>query len=256
MDGRPISTFRLCLTGSNVLKLPDLDLEWQPGNPVPGPCHLIAWSPCRHRGQWILFCFFTQDHLTPPVTNINIQPTPSWQVVNFWRRVKWFGHLKSMPPWCPLGKVFQACGTGRRPWGRPRTHSGDYISWLAWKCLIDLPDEQGGQRGDFLLREFSAAPMNQTWISVRTWMDGWGHPALPVLAPSLDKWPVANPWKIREQSHLQKTARQLTDLNKTIKNEQVAEFTIKKNIVNNTVSDSSIIYESWIQTMKKEIFVV
>lgn len=173
MDGRPISTFRLCLTGSNVLKLPDLDLEWQPGNPVPGPCHLIAWSPCRHRGQWILFCFFTQDHLTPPVTNINIQPTPSWQVVNFWRRVKWFGHLKSMPPWCPLGKVFQACGTGRRPWGRPRTHSGDYISWLAWKCLIDLPDEQGGQRGDFLLREFSAAPMNQTWISVRTWMDGW-----------------------------------------------------------------------------------
>lgn len=30
----------------------------------------------------------------------------------------------------------------------------------------------------------------------------------------------------------------------------------KKNIVNNTVSDSSIIYESWIQTMKKEIFVV
>lgn len=171
-------------------------------------------------------------------------------------RVKWFGHLKSMPPWCPLGKVFQACGTGRRPWGRPRTHSGDYISWLAWKCLIDLPDEQGGQRGDFLLREFSAAPMNQTWISVRTWMDGWGHPALPVLAPSLDKWPVANPWKIREQSHLQKTARQLTDLNKTIKNEQVAEFTIKKNIVNNTVSDSSIIYESWIQTMKKEIFVV
>lgn len=87
-------------------------------------------------------------------------------------------------------------------------------------------------------------------------MDGWGHPALPVLAPSLDKWPVANPWKIREQSHLQKTARQLTDLNKTIKNEQVAEFTIKKNIVNNTVSDSSIIYESWIQTMKKEIFVV
>lgn len=58
-------------------------------------------------------------------------------------------------------------------WDRPRTHSGDYISWLAWKCLIDLPDEQGGQRGDFLLREFSAAPMNQTWISVRTWMDGW-----------------------------------------------------------------------------------
>lgn len=55
---------------------------------------------------------------------------------------------------------------------------------------------------------------------------------------------------------MQKTARQLTDLNKTIKNEQVAEFTIKKNIVNNTVSDSSIIYESWIQTMKKEIFVV
>lgn len=30
----------------------------------------------------------------------------------------------------------------------------------------------------------------------------------------------------------------------------------KKKIVNNTVSDSSIIYESWIQTMKKEIFVV
>lgn len=72
-------------------------------------------------------------------------------------------------------------------------------------------------------------------------MDGCGHPTLLVLAPSLDQWPVANPWKIWEQSHLQKTACQLTDLNKTIKNEQVAEF--KKNIVNNAVSDSSIIYE-------------
>lgn len=30
----------------------------------------------------------------------------------------------------------------------------------------------------------------------------------------------------------------------------------KKNIVNNTVRDSSIIYELWIQTMKKVIFVV
>ncbi|KAI3373216.1 hypothetical protein L3Q82_006378 [Scortum barcoo] len=33
-------------------------------------------------------------------------------------------------------EVFQACPTGRRPWGRPRTHCWrDYVSRLAWERL-------------------------------------------------------------------------------------------------------------------------
>ncbi|KAF7663362.1 hypothetical protein LDENG_00212460 [Lucifuga dentata] len=40
-----------------------------------------------------------------------------------------------MPPGRLPREVFQACRTGKRPQGRPRTRWRDYISWLAWECL-------------------------------------------------------------------------------------------------------------------------
>ncbi|KAI3357929.1 hypothetical protein L3Q82_016319 [Scortum barcoo] len=39
-------------------------------------------------------------------------------------------------------KVFQACPTGRRPRGRPRTRWRDYVSRLAWERLFGVPPEE------------------------------------------------------------------------------------------------------------------
>ncbi|KAI3373320.1 hypothetical protein L3Q82_006620 [Scortum barcoo] len=51
-------------------------------------------------------------------------------------QLRWLGHLFRMPPGRLPREVFQACPTGRRPRGRPRTRWRDYVSWLAWrKCL-------------------------------------------------------------------------------------------------------------------------
>ena len=50
-------------------------------------------------------------------------------------QLRWFGHLGRMPPGCLPLEVFQACPTGRIPWGRPRTRWRDYISFLAWEHL-------------------------------------------------------------------------------------------------------------------------
>ncbi|XDV12047.1 hypothetical protein PO909_000801 [Leuciscus waleckii] len=46
---------------------------------------------------------------------------------------RWLGHLLRMPPGRLPGKVFRACPTGRRPWGRPRICWRDYVSRLAWE---------------------------------------------------------------------------------------------------------------------------
>ncbi|KAI3360350.1 hypothetical protein L3Q82_014667, partial [Scortum barcoo] len=40
-----------------------------------------------------------------------------------------------------FGEVFQACPTGRRPRGRPRTRWRDYVSRLAWEHLGVPPEE-------------------------------------------------------------------------------------------------------------------
>ncbi|KAI3373297.1 hypothetical protein L3Q82_006596 [Scortum barcoo] len=40
-----------------------------------------------------------------------------------------------------IGEVFQACPTGRRPRGRPRTRWRDYVSRLAWERLGIPPEE-------------------------------------------------------------------------------------------------------------------
>ncbi|KAI3375427.1 hypothetical protein L3Q82_021913 [Scortum barcoo] len=46
-----------------------------------------------------------------------------------------------MPPGRLPREVFQACPTGRRPQGRPRTRWRDYVSQLAWERLGVLPEE-------------------------------------------------------------------------------------------------------------------
>ncbi|XP_051789808.1 uncharacterized protein LOC127529636 [Erpetoichthys calabaricus] len=56
-------------------------------------------------------------------------------------QMRWLGHLIRMPPGRLPGEVFRARPTGRRPWGRPRTHWRDYVSRLAWERLGILPEE-------------------------------------------------------------------------------------------------------------------
>ncbi|KAI3369434.1 hypothetical protein L3Q82_007661 [Scortum barcoo] len=46
-------------------------------------------------------------------------------------QLRWLGHLFRMPPGRLPREVFQACPTGRRPGGRPRTRWRDYVS-LGW----------------------------------------------------------------------------------------------------------------------------
>ncbi|KAK3505719.1 hypothetical protein QTP70_020512 [Hemibagrus guttatus] len=56
-------------------------------------------------------------------------------------QLRWLGHLFRMPPGRLPGEVFQACPTGKRPRGRPRTRWRDYISRLAWEHLGVPPEE-------------------------------------------------------------------------------------------------------------------
>ncbi|KAK3528665.1 hypothetical protein QTP70_007204 [Hemibagrus guttatus] len=56
-------------------------------------------------------------------------------------QLRWLGHLFRMPPGRLPGEVFQACPTGKRPRGRPRTRWRDYVSWLAWERLGVPPEE-------------------------------------------------------------------------------------------------------------------
>ncbi|KAK3556392.1 hypothetical protein QTP70_007987 [Hemibagrus guttatus] len=56
-------------------------------------------------------------------------------------QLRWLGHLFRMPPGRLPGEVFQACPTGKRPWGRPRTRWRDYVFRLAWERLGVPPEE-------------------------------------------------------------------------------------------------------------------
>ncbi|KAF7641622.1 hypothetical protein LDENG_00275920 [Lucifuga dentata] len=63
-------------------------------------------------------------------------------------QLRWFGHLIRMTPGRLPREVFQACPTGKRPWGRPRTRWRDYISQLAWERLGVPQEELEGLAGD------------------------------------------------------------------------------------------------------------
>ncbi|KAI3353877.1 hypothetical protein L3Q82_005084 [Scortum barcoo] len=85
-------------------------------------------------------------------------------------QLRWLGHLFRMPPGRLPREVFQACPTGRRPRGRPRTRWRDYVSQLAWerlgvppgeswrKCLGHVPPG-GGPREDPRWRDY----MSLSW---------------------------------------------------------------------------------------------
>ncbi|KAK3517257.1 hypothetical protein QTP70_001616, partial [Hemibagrus guttatus] len=56
-------------------------------------------------------------------------------------QLKWLGHLFRMPPGRLPGEVFQACPTGKRPRGRPRTRWRDCVFRLACERLGVPPEE-------------------------------------------------------------------------------------------------------------------
>ncbi|KAK3518183.1 hypothetical protein QTP70_033879 [Hemibagrus guttatus] len=56
-------------------------------------------------------------------------------------QLRWLGHLFRMPPGRLSGEVFQACPTGKRPRGRPRTRLRDYVSRLTRERLGIPPEE-------------------------------------------------------------------------------------------------------------------
>ncbi|PWA22456.1 hypothetical protein CCH79_00015395 [Gambusia affinis] len=64
-------------------------------------------------------------------------------------QLRWLRHLVRMPPGHLLGEVFRARPTGRRHWGRPRTHWRDYVSQLAWEKLgipLEELEQMAGER--------------------------------------------------------------------------------------------------------------
>ncbi|KAK3545823.1 hypothetical protein QTP70_015266, partial [Hemibagrus guttatus] len=63
-------------------------------------------------------------------------------------QLRWLGHLFRMPLGRLPGEVFQACPTGKRPRGRPRTRWRDYVSRLAWEHLGVPPEELEDMSGE------------------------------------------------------------------------------------------------------------
>ncbi|KAI3354770.1 hypothetical protein L3Q82_004596 [Scortum barcoo] len=57
-------------------------------------------------------------------------------------QLRWLGHLFRMPPGRLPREVFQACPTGRRPRGRPRTRWRNYVSRLAGLGTPRVPPEE------------------------------------------------------------------------------------------------------------------
>ncbi|KAI3364012.1 hypothetical protein L3Q82_001226 [Scortum barcoo] len=81
-------------------------------------------------------------------------------------QLRWLGHLFRMPPGRLPREVFQACPTGRRPRGRPRTRWRDYVSRLAWERLGIPPEELEEVSGDGTSTHAAARRFN---VSPRTW---------------------------------------------------------------------------------------
>ncbi len=105
---------------------------------------------------------------------------PSWTLMGLggWRFSRHtyhrYGYLVGMPTDCLPMEVFQACPTGRRPRGRPRSRWRDYISALAWEHLgfpqselADVTRER--EVWDPLLKLLPQQPQTSSWW----WMDRW-----------------------------------------------------------------------------------
>ncbi|KAI3363774.1 hypothetical protein L3Q82_001205 [Scortum barcoo] len=92
---------------------------------------------CPLRGGWALSL---RDRVRSSVTweELGVEPL----LLRIKRsQLRWLGYLFRMPPGRLPREVFQACPTGRRPRGRPRTRWRDYVCWLAWERLGVPPEE-------------------------------------------------------------------------------------------------------------------
>ncbi|KAI3376205.1 hypothetical protein L3Q82_016713, partial [Scortum barcoo] len=77
-------------------------------------------------------------------------------------QLRWLGHLFRMPPGRLPREVFQACPTGRRPRGRPRTRWRDYVSRLAWERLGIPPEELEEVSGKYPLTPYDGIAARPT----------------------------------------------------------------------------------------------
>ncbi|KAI3356992.1 hypothetical protein L3Q82_003630 [Scortum barcoo] len=68
-----------------------------------------------------------------------------------------------MPPGRLPREVFQACPTGRRPRGKPRTRWRDYVSRLAWERLRVPPEELEEVSGGEEEEERSEGCVEEKW---------------------------------------------------------------------------------------------
>ncbi|KAI3373860.1 hypothetical protein L3Q82_022440 [Scortum barcoo] len=99
-------------------------------------------------------------------------------------QLRWLGHLFRMPPGRLPREVFQACPTGRRPRGRPRTRWRDYASRLAWERLGVPPEE---------LEEVSGVRIKRkTMISIYVIFTALATTALANITPQF-KTPLLKP---------------------------------------------------------------
>ncbi|KAI3354190.1 hypothetical protein L3Q82_018725, partial [Scortum barcoo] len=94
-------------------------------------------------------------------------------------QLRWLGHLFRMPPGRLPREVFQACPTGRRPRGRPRTRWRDYVSWLAWErlgipCKKSWRKYLGSGKSGYLCLDCYLRDLvpDKRW-KMDGWMDGW-----------------------------------------------------------------------------------
>ncbi|KAI3361733.1 hypothetical protein L3Q82_002088 [Scortum barcoo] len=93
------------------------------------PCR-VAGRSLRDRGEKLGQSFGRSSRVEPLLLRIERS------------QLRWLGHLFRMPPGRLPREVFrQACPTGRRPRGRPRTRWRDYVSRLAWERLGVPPEE-------------------------------------------------------------------------------------------------------------------
>ncbi|KAI3374050.1 hypothetical protein L3Q82_022616 [Scortum barcoo] len=127
------------------------------------------FPPCRVAGRSL------RDRVRSSVTRRELGVEPLLLHIER-SQLRWPGHLFRMPPGRLPREVFQACPTGRRPRGRPRTRWRDYVSRLAWERLGGPPEELEEVSG---VREVWASllrllpPHDPVLGFKRMKMDGW-----------------------------------------------------------------------------------
>ncbi|KAI3369206.1 hypothetical protein L3Q82_007445 [Scortum barcoo] len=127
-------------------------------------------------------------------------------------QLRWLGHLFRMPPGLRLPReVFQACPTGRRPRGRPRTRWRDYVSQLAWERL-GVPLEE--------LEEVSG--VREVWASLLRLLPP--RPVARIKQMKMDRWMDG------ELNFLEKKLRVLNPISVSLKQHSTCTYIIRINL--------------------------